>query len=131
MGTQGDSYSSHGIGPGSGNHWSDPHRDYFGNFMLMSSSTYQSSYGISNDDYNDIVSNFTEFARMSKKLRTKPNGMMGFYGESKGATRLYYDYYYDEANNELVITDAYEVISPWVNVGVAANRGDGLNTANI
>ena len=34
-----------GIGPGSGNHWSDAVRSEYGNYMLMSSNTFDTRYG--------------------------------------------------------------------------------------
>jgi len=36
---------SSGLGPGSGNHWSDQYRSVYGNFMLMNTSTFNSIYG--------------------------------------------------------------------------------------
>jgi len=42
---RGGSNSSHSIGPGSGNHWSDPYRDKDGDFMLMSSTGYNNKHG--------------------------------------------------------------------------------------
>ncbi len=120
---RGGSYSSHAIGPGSGNHWSDAQRSVYGNFMLMSSSTFQSSYGITSSDYNAIVANFSDFSQM--RLITRPNGMQGFYAVNSSASRLSYDAYYNKASNELFVTEVWEVVSPWVNVGMyGQGRGD-------
>jgi RHS repeat-associated protein len=38
------------IGPGSGNHWSDQYRSAYDNAMLMSSNTFNSFYGINDDN---------------------------------------------------------------------------------
>jgi RHS repeat-associated protein len=42
---RGDSYSSHGIGPGSGNHWSDQYRGEHGDFWLMNQRSFDNKYG--------------------------------------------------------------------------------------
>jgi len=42
---RGGSNSSHSIGPGSGNHWSDPYRDKDGDFMLMTSRVLDNKHG--------------------------------------------------------------------------------------
>ncbi|MCO5266775.1 MAG: hypothetical protein M9948_12995 [Lentimicrobium sp.] len=79
-----------GIGPGSGNHWSDQYRSVYGNFMLMSSSNFQSYYNVSSSSYNQIVSNYKSLPRNSSNFQTGPNGTLGFYASNTYATRTGY-----------------------------------------
>jgi hypothetical protein len=56
-----DACASGYMGPGSGNHWSDQYsRSEFGNFMLMSGSTFINTFG--SDEYNKLVNSTTNSA---------------------------------------------------------------------
>lgn len=77
---------SGGVGPGSGNHWSDQYRSVYGNFMLMSGSNFQSYYNISSSSYNQIVSNYKSLPRNSSNFQTGPNGPRGFYASNSYET---------------------------------------------
>jgi hypothetical protein len=44
-----------GIGPGSGNHWSDEFRGQYGDYFLMSNARFEAKYGLSMGDYRESL----------------------------------------------------------------------------
>ena len=61
-------------GPGSGNHWSDEYRSVYGNYMLMSTSTFRDFYGL-NDGYGG-----TSYERAGEVARALVQGGGSNYG---------------------------------------------------
>ncbi len=73
--------------PGSGGHWSDENRSVFGNYMLMSPGEFQSYYGVSRNDYfNVLAPNYkTALPRNSPNFPTMDRkGQTGFWVQSYG-----------------------------------------------
>ncbi|KAF0201893.1 MAG: RHS repeat-associated core domain-containing [Bacteroidetes bacterium] len=116
---------SGGIGPGSGNHWSDQYRSVYGNFMLMSSSNFQSHYNVSSSSYNQIVSNYKDLPRNSSNFQTGPNGTRGFYASNSYANRTGYNEQYHSSNIGFdgTVNESWEVVSKWVSLGDAQSGG--------
>jgi RHS repeat-associated protein len=98
------------IGPGSGNHWSDPYRSQDGNFMLMSSSNFENFYG---------EGSFTEYLEGYGYIPSNSDGSSGITYEGNQARDMFIQIL-DALNNGLNIT----VMQAYGRNTVVASEGD-------
>ncbi len=110
---------SSGLGPGSGNHWSNQYRNRTENFMLMSSHTFTEQYG--EEAY------YTEMYNLNynTKLRRNSNGDLGYYVDAgSNWSKITFSH---NAYGNIIGNSSGEVFAEWVTIVSSGNATLGRN----